>query len=147
MFASPRPCSDSAETYLKGNFFLVHDTEAYRGSGGTPPLILNLGTIWQWAVSFTSRKNSVTYWTGGSVGPRPRLHVSEKRLFFCPCRDSNPAPPAPVVATLAHISVTQWTAPPGTTSHSTEQYRLYTRVRTPDTVSNGDFLRGFVVDC
>jgi hypothetical protein len=56
MFASPRPRSYSAETYLKGIFFLVHAMEAYRGSGGTSPYILKLGTIWQWAFSFTSRK-------------------------------------------------------------------------------------------
>jgi hypothetical protein len=88
----------------------------------------------------TPGKNSVTYWTGGWMGPWTRLHISEKRIFFCPCRDSKPAPPALVFATLAHNSDTQRTAPPGATSHSTEQHPLvYTSVRTPDNTSNGDF--------
>jgi hypothetical protein len=45
------PWFDQA-TWLKDNTVPVHTIEAYRGSRGTAPLILTLGTRW-WVISFT----------------------------------------------------------------------------------------------
>jgi len=49
----------------KGKSIPVHAMKS-RGSGGTVPLILNLGTVWRWVVSFTSQpllpqENSLRY--------------------------------------------------------------------------------------
>jgi hypothetical protein len=37
----------------KGKVFAVQIMNAYRGSTGIAPLILNLGTRWKWVVNFT----------------------------------------------------------------------------------------------
>jgi hypothetical protein len=60
------------------------------GSGHTDPLIHNLRTRWEWAVSFTSKplysRERVfgTHWIGDCVGPRPSLDVwvRDKSLAF-----------------------------------------------------------------
>jgi hypothetical protein len=75
-----------------GIFFSVHVMIIYR-SGGTVPLIQNLGTRRRWVVNFSAALRS------GSnpllintilCGPRSRLEFLEKEIFFCSYRDSKP---------------------------------------------------------
>jgi len=76
----------------KGKIFYVHakKTKAYRWSRGTTPIILNLGTRWEWLTSppacFIPGKNP-RY----PLNRRLRyLDVQEKRKISRPYRDSNP---------------------------------------------------------
>jgi hypothetical protein len=39
----------------RGKVVPLHAIKAHKGNGGTDPLILNLGTIWRWMLSFTLR--------------------------------------------------------------------------------------------
>jgi hypothetical protein len=64
-----------------------------RGSGGTALLILNLGTVWRSAVSFTPRplyswgNSPGNHRLGGWVGSRAVLDALEKRHVSYPCRE------------------------------------------------------------
>jgi hypothetical protein len=65
----------------------AHDMNAYGGSRGTPPLILNLATIWRWGVNFRPlyprRKNPSIHWTGGWVGHTAGLNgFGERQIYF-----------------------------------------------------------------
>jgi hypothetical protein len=61
---------------------------------------VEVGTKLRWVVNFTSRplylrgKSPFTNRTGGWVGPRAGLDVTEKRKISFPCRESNPGRPA-----------------------------------------------------
>lgn len=49
---------------------------AYRHSGGTDPLNLNLGTRQRWVVNFLSGCFTPgTQWTGGQVGPEASFDI------------------------------------------------------------------------
>jgi hypothetical protein len=58
------------------------------GSGCIDPHFLDLDTSWRWVVSFTPRPLYTgegapgTHWIRSCVGPRARLDVVEKRIFF-----------------------------------------------------------------
>jgi hypothetical protein len=63
-------------------------------------LILNLGTRWEWMVSYKPRprftpveRTQGTHWTGGWVGPRAGLEAEARRKILCLCRGSNPGHP------------------------------------------------------
>jgi hypothetical protein len=80
-------------------FFSVehHAMKAYwGGGGGIAPRVLDLGTKWRWAVSFTHlslyprERAPGTHWIGGWVGPRAGLDKVVERKILIPCRDSNP---------------------------------------------------------
>jgi hypothetical protein len=66
----------------------IHDTQALGGSGGVPPLILNLGTKWGWVVDLTPRplyqrgKSSRSLPDRSWVGPKAGLDVLEKWWNF-----------------------------------------------------------------
>jgi hypothetical protein len=64
--------------------------QAYKGSGDTDPLILNLGTIWKKVVNLTSPGSFTpgTHSTGG-VGSRVNLNNSGKKKTSCPRHKSN----------------------------------------------------------
>ena len=70
----------------------VQTTQKFIRSGGTAPLILNLGMRWRWMVSLTpqlpylQRQNSSSYWTGGWMGPRGGLYILEQRKPLAPSR-------------------------------------------------------------
>jgi hypothetical protein len=57
----------------------VNSLEYICGSGGIPPLTLNRGDSWRWAVSFTSQPLYPRYnWTGGWTSPRTALEPLER---------------------------------------------------------------------
>lgn len=70
----------------------VQTTKTFNRSGGTAPLILNLGMRWRWMVSlilqllYFQRQNSSNYWTGGWMGPRGGLYILEQRKPLGPSR-------------------------------------------------------------
>jgi hypothetical protein len=75
--------------------------KAYLRNGSIAPRILDLGTRWRWVVSFTprplypqgKRRNSVTHWLGGCVGPRSILDTVEKKIILTTRRETNPRTP------------------------------------------------------
>jgi len=89
-------------------------------------------------------KNSVTYWTGGWMGPMPRLNVSENFLLSLPRLEPRSSSPW-----ICYFSTHFWHTKNCTTWHHVTFHRtvpsVYTYGRTPDPISNGDFQRGFVV--
>ena len=58
-------------------------------------LMLNLGTVWRWGVSFTPRplyareRSPGTHQIGSCVGPRAAPDVLEYRKMSCPSRQSH----------------------------------------------------------
>lgn len=81
---------------IKGKVVPVHTMKIYKGSKGSAPLILNLGTTRTRAVNFTPwpiyprGKNASTHWIGGWVGHSASLNVLDKRKISWPSQDSNP---------------------------------------------------------
>ena len=68
-------------------FVPIHATKTYRGSGGTPSFIFNLGIRWRWKVNFTSQLH-IAKDTGWA--PEPTWKIFEKikplipeGIFFC----------------------------------------------------------------
>ena len=67
----------------------LHNTNTYRGSTSTAPLI-NLHTRWRWMVSsmppllYPWGRNTTTHWTRGWVGPWVSLDVLEMRKVSFP---------------------------------------------------------------
>jgi len=76
----------------KGKVVSVQTKKIFNRSGGTAPLILNLGMRWRWMVSLTlqllylQRQNSGSYWIGGWMGPRGGLYILEQRKPLAPSR-------------------------------------------------------------
>jgi hypothetical protein len=65
--------------------------EAYWGSGGKVPRILDLGTRCEWSASrpggFTPRERAPsTHWIGGWVGPRAGLDAVVRRKIPSPSK-------------------------------------------------------------
>jgi hypothetical protein len=75
-----------------------HAMETYWGSGGITPLILDLGTRWEWSASrpglFTPiERDPGTQRIGGWVWARAVLDAVVKRKIPSPRRESNPRTP------------------------------------------------------
>lgn len=66
-----------------------HSIQAYRGSRGRAPVILNLVTT-RWMINITSRPIYTWQRIGSWVGPTAGLDVLEKERISCRCRHSNP---------------------------------------------------------
>ena len=77
------------DEYYKDKVAPLHVMKVY-SSGGTAPLILNLGIMYSSAIK-RSGKNQGTYWIGGLVELRAALGFS-KRNISCASHDSNPGP-------------------------------------------------------
>ena len=69
--------------------FLTHALKTYRGSGGTAPHILNMGTKWKWVVSLTPRpfqpqERTPVIELESGCAPEPVWVVLEKRKYLVP---------------------------------------------------------------
>jgi len=80
--------------------------KAYWGSGGTAPIIIDLGTRWRWVVSSTPRllypqgKSPLCPLVRRLAGPRAGWDAVMKRKIPRPCRFSNPRSSSPQSSTV-----------------------------------------------
>ena len=95
---------------------------AYKGSGGIPPLILNLDTWSKWVTSLMSRplhpwgKDCRYRCTRGWVSLRASLGRLENRRSSFPCRESNPGLYIPYSPMLqGHYNFPSWSGHSGNT--------------------------------
>jgi len=73
----------------KENFFLYASLQRV-GTGDTTPLILYLGIMWRWVISFKTRPlYSSTFWGAGCVDIRADLYVVKNRQIAHPCCKSD----------------------------------------------------------
>jgi hypothetical protein len=83
-----------------------HAMKAYWGSGGIAPRIFDLGTLWRWVVSFTTRPlyprewSPGTHWIEDRVGARAGPDAVVKRKITRPSYATplSPPPPGPLAS-------------------------------------------------
>jgi hypothetical protein len=112
---SVKTCDEIVERNVKirHKLFPVQAMKAYKWSGGIPPLILNLGTKWEWLTSRPGHTtppstNPSNHWIGGWMGSRVGMEVLENKKLSCPYRDSIPGPSIPKPTRYADYGKLKW---------------------------------------